>query len=50
MDPVKSLENIAHEYANTINFDASMTLILVGPALSYIYNLSRKGAFSMTIS
>jgi hypothetical protein len=50
MDPVKSSENVSHEYAINVNFGASMILLLVGPALSYTYNLSWKGAFSITIS
>ena len=49
-DPIKSSENLADEYTNTVNFDALMTLIFVGPSISDTSNLSRKGAFSMTIT
>ena len=49
-DPIRSLENLAEEYTNAVNFDASMTLIFVGPSRSDTSNLSRKGAFSMTIT
>ena len=33
-DPIKSLENLADEYTNAVNFGASMTLIFVGPSRS----------------
>ena len=49
-DPIKSLENLAYEYNNAVNFGASMTLIFVGPSRSDTSNLYRKGAFSMTIA
>ena len=49
-DPIKSLENLTDEYTNTVNFCASMTLIFVAPSRSDTSNLSRKGAFSMTIT
>ena len=48
MDPIQSSENLVDEYTNAVNFGASMTLIFVGPSRS-TSNLSRKGAFSMTI-
>ena len=48
-DPIKSSENLVDEYTNAVNFGASMTLIFVGPSRSDTSNLSRKGAFSMTI-
>ena len=41
---------MADEYTNAVNFGASMTLIFVGPSRSDTSNLSRKGAFSMTIT
>ena len=50
MDPIKSSENLADEYTNTVNFGALMTLIFVGPSRSDTSNLSSKGAFSMTIT
>ena len=50
MDPIKSSENLADKYTNAVNFGASMTLIFVGPSRSDRSNLSRKGAFSMTIT
>ena len=49
-DPIKSSENLADEYTNAFNFGASMTLIFGGPSRSDTSNLSRKGAFSMTIT
>ena len=50
MDPIKSLENLADEYTNAVNFGASMAMIFVGPSKSDTSNLSRKGPFSMTIT
>ena len=50
MDPIKSLENLANEDTNTVNYGASMTLIFFGLSRSDTSNLSRKGAFSMTIT
>ena len=50
MDPIKSSENLEHEYTNVVNFGVSMTLIFVEPSRSDTSNLSRKGAFSMTIT
>ena len=47
-DPIKSSENLADECTNAVNFGASM--IFVGPSRSDTSNLSRKGAFSMTIT
>ena len=35
---------------NAVNFGASMTLIFVGPSRSDTSNLSRKDAFSVTIT
>ena len=49
-DPIKSSENLANKYTNTVNFGASMTLIFVGPSRSDTSKLSRKGAISMTIT
>ena len=43
-------ENLANEYTNAANFGASMTQIFVGPSRSDTSNLSRKDAFSMTIT
>ena len=50
MDPIMSSENLADEYTNIVNFGVSMTQIFVGPSRSDKSNLSRKGAFSMTIT
>ena len=50
MDPIKSSENFADEYTNIVNFGASMTLIFVVRSRSDTSNLSRKGAFSVTIT
>ena len=41
---------MADECTNALNFGASMTLIFVGPSRSDTSNLSRKVAFSMTIT
>ena len=49
-DPMKSLENLADKYTNAVNFGASMTLIFGGPSRPDTSNLSRKGAFTMTIT
>ena len=45
----KEFGAIADEYTKAVNFGTSMTLIFVGPFRSDTSNLSRKGAFSMTI-
>ena len=49
-DLIKSSENLADEYTNAVNFGALMTLIFVGTSRSDTSNLSRKGAFSVTIT
>ena len=46
----REFREFGHEYTNAVNFGASMILIFVGPSRSDTSNLSRKGAFSMTIT
>ena len=45
----KELGEFDRRVHQPVNFGASMTLIFVGPSRSDTSNLSRKGAFSMTI-
>ena len=46
----KEFGEFGRRVTNAVNFGASMTLIFVGPSRSDTSNLSRKGAFSMTIT